>query len=135
MLLSFTSFYRTSVKSLAIGVVAVLAACSGDANPVRDTFGAFGAGPKTAPTPDFVQQSRPATLDYVPIGTSAAERPTAAMTADQVKAAEAEMEATRSRNEAAARVATQAGATPAPAPIRASGQPAPSTARRKPASP
>ena len=132
MLLTINPLYRTSLKGFAFGAIALLAACSGDANPVRDTFGAFGAGPKTAPTPDFVRQSRPATLDYVPIGTSAPERPTAAKTADQVKAAEAEMEATRVRNEAAARAAKQAGATPAPAPVRGAGQPA---ARKKATSP
>jgi hypothetical protein len=123
MISSFSSFYRTSVKSFAaaaaaLSAMALLAGCSGDANPVRDTFVAVGAGPKTAPMPDFVQKSRTATpLDYVPVGTTAPERPSVAKTADQVKAAEAEMDATRSHNEAAGRVATQVGATPPPAPV------------------
>jgi hypothetical protein len=125
------SLYRTSVKSFSIAAIVLLAACSGDSNLVRDTFGAVGAGPKTAETPDFVRQSRPASLDYVPIGTAAEERPTPAMTPEQVKAVEAQMEAVRSQNEAAARVAAQAGATPPPAPVKAPGQSGPPKTPKK----
>jgi hypothetical protein len=95
----------------------VLAACSGDANPVRDIAASAGLGPKTAETPDFVRQSRPASLDYMPIGRTAAERPTAARNKDEVKATEAELDAIRKRNEAAAKAAQQAGATPPPKPV------------------
>ena len=124
--------YRASVKSLSIAAVAALAACSGDANPVRDTLVAVGAGPKTAATPDFVRQSRPANLDYVPVGTAAPERPTQARTAEEVKAVEAEMDATRTRNEAAARVAAEAAGTPPPAPVKPAGQGAAAPATKKP---
>src|SRR5690349_8408156 len=119
MVLTMSRLYRLSVKSLAVSALTVVAACSSDTNPVRDVFVAVGAGPKTAPTPDFVKQSRPAALDYVPVGTKAPPRNTPALTADQVKAAEAEMDATRARNEAAGQVAVQAGATPPPAPAKA----------------
>jgi hypothetical protein len=91
-----------------------LAACAGDSNPVRDAFVAVGAGPKTAEAPDFVARSRPATLEYQPVGSASPARPTPARTADEVKAAEAELEAVRARNLAAGQAAAQAGGTPAP---------------------
>ncbi len=55
--------------------------------------------------PDFIAQTRPATLEYVPVGTAAPER-TKPKTADEVKRAEAELEALRKRH------AAQAGAAP-----------------------
>ena len=89
-----------------------------NSNPVRDVATSLGAGPNVAPTPDFVARSRPATLDYMPIGTPVPERPTPARTAAEIKAAEAELEALRTRNEAAGAAAAEAGKTPPPQPIR-----------------
>jgi hypothetical protein len=71
-----------------------------------------------APTPDFVQRSRPADLQYMPIGAAVPERPTPARTADQIKAAEAELDALRARNEAAGAAAAEQGKTPPPQPVR-----------------
>ena len=132
MVFTMPFLYRASVKSFALAAVAILAACSGDTNPVRDVFVATRAGPKTATTPDFVKASRPANLDYVPVGTVAPSRPTAALTADQVKATEAEMDATRTRNEAAGRVAVQAGATPAAEPVKNAGTASASATKKNP---
>jgi hypothetical protein len=102
----------------ACALVAALAACSGDQNPVRDLVVGVGAGPTSAPTPDFVQRSRPARLDYVPIGTAAPARSEKARTAEEVKAAEAEMDAVRAANEAAAQAAAaEAAATTPAAPV------------------
>jgi hypothetical protein len=53
----------------------------------------------------------------MPIGTAVDGRPTPARTPDEVKAAEAELDAVRSRNEAAGAAAAQLGGTPAPEPI------------------
>ena len=75
-----------------------LAACSGDANPVRDTLVATGVGAQPKPAPDFVAASRPQTIDYIPVAPAPAK--TAAKSADQVKAAEAAMDKTRTANEA-----------------------------------
>jgi hypothetical protein len=108
---------QLAVKSVAVLGFLAVAACS-DANPVRDTFAAVGAGPQRVESPDFVQSSRPANLDFIPVGTAAAERPTKAKTAEEVKAAEAEMDAIRTRNEQAAQVARQAGQTPPPKPVK-----------------
>lgn len=78
----------------------------GDANPVRDQLNAAGIGPKAVTAPDFVAQSRPRELDYVPVGTAAQDRPRA-KSAAEVKTLEAELEAARGRN--AARGGVKAG--------------------------
>ena len=102
------------VTMLAAG----LAGCNGGFNPVRDVATSVGAGPQMAATPDFVARTRPANLDYMPIGTPAPERPTPARTADEIKAAEAELDALRARNEAAGAAAAELGNTPPPEPIK-----------------
>jgi hypothetical protein len=124
--------FRITVKSFAIAGLAGLAACSGDANPVRDIAAGVGAGPTMANTPDFVRESRPTNLEYVPVGTAAPARPTAARTATEVKAAEAEMDALKARNDAAARAAIHAGATPAPKPAGAAPQQSAASRKKKP---
>ncbi|MEE1612037.1 hypothetical protein [Microvirga sp. CF3016] len=111
------SIRRVSAVSLAMVAVG-LAGCNGSFNPVRDVATAVGAGPQTAATPDFVARSRPTNLDYMPIATPAPERPTPARTAEEIKAAEAELEALRSRNEAAGAAAAELGKTPPPEPIK-----------------
>jgi tagatose-1,6-bisphosphate aldolase non-catalytic subunit AgaZ/GatZ len=131
MVLTMSLLYRLSVNGFALAALTVLAACSSDTNPVRDVFVAVGAGPKTAATPDFVKQSRPPKLDYVPVGTAAPARNTPARTADQVKATEAEMDAARARNEAAGQAAVQAGATPAPTPVKNGAPASPASAKKK----
>jgi hypothetical protein len=105
---------RTS--AIAVAMLVVVAGCN--SNPVRDVATAVGAGPQMAPTPDFVARSRPANLDYMPIGTPAPERPTPARTAAEIKAAEAELDALRARNEAAGAAAAELGNTPPPEPIK-----------------
>jgi hypothetical protein len=114
-----TALYQTAVKSFALAMLVLAGGCMGDQNPVRDAFAGVGAGPPQAQTPEFVQQSRRANLDYIPVGSGAAARETAARTKDEVKAAEAELESLRARNEAARSAAIQAGSTPAPEPTSA----------------
>lgn len=114
-----TVLYQTAVKSFALALLLFAGGCVGDPNPVRDTFAAVGAGPPQARTPDFVQQSRPANLDYIPVGSGAVARPTAARTKDEVKAVEAELETLRARNEAARTAAVRAGSSSAPEPASA----------------
>ncbi|MBD2746844.1 hypothetical protein IC232_09060 [Microvirga sp. BT688] len=115
---------RTKLFSIphAPAFALVLLAASGvagcNSNPVRDVATSLGAGPQLAPTPDFVARSRPANLDYMPIGTPVPERPTPARTAAEIKAAEAELDALRNRNEAAGAAAAELGKTPPPEPVR-----------------
>lgn len=114
----FSTPRRIAISGLAAFAVAGLAACANGANPTRDALSAIGAGPNMAATPDFVSNSRPASLEYMPIGTSKPGRTTAAKTADEVKAAEAELDAIRARNAAAGAAAAQLGGTPAPEPAQ-----------------
>ena len=104
--------------TFALIMVAAAGVAGCNSNPVRDVATALGAGPQVAPTPDFVARSRPATLEYMPIGTPVPGRPTPARTADEIKAAEAELDAIRSRNEAAGAAAAELGKTPPPEPVR-----------------
>ncbi|WP_201752103.1 hypothetical protein [Microvirga arsenatis] len=113
-----TSIPRAAAIAATLAAAAGLAGCQGGANPVRDVATSLGGGPQVAATPDFVARSRPANLDYMPIGTPVPERPTPARTAEEVKAAEAELDALRARNEAAGAAAAELGSTPPPEPVR-----------------
>lgn len=110
--------FRAPAVLLAGLIAANVAACTGGFNPVRDVAVAVGAGPNTAPTPDFVARTRPQNLDYVPVGTTVEGRPTPPRTAEEVKAAEAELDSLRARNEAAGAAAARLGGTPPPEPIK-----------------
>jgi hypothetical protein len=116
MRMKLLSIPRAPAFALVLLAASGMAGCN--SNPVRDVATSLGAGPQVAPTPDFVARSRPATLDYMPIGTPVPERPTPARTADEIKAAEAELDALRSRNEAAGAAAAELGKTPPPEPVR-----------------
>ncbi len=111
------SLYPTAVKSFSIAAMILLAGCN--SNPVRDAFVSVGAGPPPDQAPVFVRESRPGRLDYIPIGRTAPERASAARTTDEVKAAEAELDRVRTRNEAARNRAVEAGSTPPPEPATA----------------
>ena len=110
------SIPRVAAFALISFAAAGMAGCN--SNPVRDVAASLGAGPQMAASPDFVARSRPADLDYMPISASVPERPTPARTAQEIKAAEAEMDALRARNEAAGVQAADLGKTPPPEPIR-----------------
>jgi hypothetical protein len=106
--------HRTCLDLGAAAALLVLAACAGDTNPVRDV--ALSTGISTAPAarPEFVEKSRPESLDYQPVGNTPPARARTAKTADEVKAAEAEMDQARAANESKAASARQLGATPPP---------------------
>ena len=128
-------------RVIAAAVTAlVLAGCSADTNPVRDVFVATGIGANPKPAPDFVLNSRPEAVDYIPVGVSAPARPIRGKTVAETKAAEAELDRERAALEAKAAEARlvgegkalpappaggakakarQVGATPAPAPAAA----------------
>jgi hypothetical protein len=97
-----------------LGLALIVAGCGGGANPVRDVFSAAGAGPPKVEAPDFVKQTRPGSVDYMPIGVSAPERRLKARDAEQTRQFEKELEALRQRNAVQGEVAKSLGATPAP---------------------
>lgn len=92
-----------------------LSACSGDVNPVRDAVVATGLAGQTKEAQDFVKRSRPANLEYMPVGVSAAPRNVTKKSPDQIKALETELDTVRTGNEAKAAEARRAGAASAPA--------------------
>jgi hypothetical protein len=96
------------------GALLVLAACSGDANLVRDVAVATGVGSEPKPAPDFVAATRPGELDYIRPGV--ATRSEKAKSADEVKAMEAAMEQRRAANESSAAAARDLGSRAGPAP-------------------
>ncbi len=103
-------FLNKFFRIAGTGALLALAACSGDLNPVRDLAVATGVGAEPKPAPDFIAKSRPAEVDYIEPGL--AERPSKAKSAAEVKAAEAEMDQIRAKNEAEAAAARQLGAPP-----------------------
>jgi hypothetical protein len=109
---------------LAGFVLPALPGCSSDTNWVRDAAVWSGVGAERKPAPEFVVQSRPATVDYVPIGVAPPKREPA-KAASTVKAVESEMDTIRTTNEGRGSEARRSGeATPAaqppvlPPPIR-----------------
>jgi hypothetical protein len=109
--------FRAAAIALTMLAVGNVAACTDGSNPTKELANSLGLGPKITESPDFVARSRPKSLDYMPIGVAAAERPTKARTAEEIKAAEAEMDALRAQNEAAGAAAARLGGTPEPAPV------------------
>ncbi|HEX2726794.1 MAG TPA: hypothetical protein VHN20_13320 [Beijerinckiaceae bacterium] len=107
--------HRTWLDLGAAAALLALAACSSDTNPVRDIALSTGVSTPPAKSADFVERSRPDSLDYQPVGVLPPNR-AKAKTADEVKAVEAEMDQARAQNETKATSARQLGATPAPSP-------------------
>lgn len=101
---------------LLVAIAPTLGACAGDVNPVRDTFVGAGIGAKPRAAPAFIERSRPENLDYLPVGTAAPPRGTSAKTGEEVKRAEAEMEAVRSRQAAQGAAGPRPAETAAPKP-------------------
>ncbi|HEX8166362.1 MAG TPA: hypothetical protein VF601_11320 [Beijerinckiaceae bacterium] len=101
---------RNLLLCVCAASAAVLAGCSGDTNYVRDGFVAVGVGAERKKAADFVEGSRPAAIDYTPVGVAPPKRAVAAKHPGAVKGGEAEMDALRAANEARASEAKAAGA-------------------------
>ena len=105
---------------------AALAGCAGDTNPVRDVFVATGVGyfltyewlhfvgAERKKPAEFVEQSRPAAVDYAPVGVAQPKPAIKAKTKVGVTNAEAEMDAYRNANDTKAKEAKAVGATVQP---------------------
>ncbi|NNM74428.1 hypothetical protein [Enterovirga aerilata] len=95
--------------SLLLLIGAALGGCAGDANPVRDAAVAAGVtGGEPKPAPDFVARTRPAQVEYLPVGVSAPPRRYRAKTKDEVENAEAQMDRLSRANAARAAAARRA---------------------------
>lgn len=99
-------------------LLGALAACATGSNPVRDVVAGAGFGPKIRPAPDFIAHSRRPDLDYLPVGRPADAPSPQGKREDEVRAAEAEMEALRARNEARGAEARRSAGGTAAAPRR-----------------
>lgn len=107
------------VALAALACIAV-AGCASDANPVRDIAVASGiTGGEPRPAPDFVTRTRPADIDFAPVGVSAPARATRPKDRGAVTGAEAEMNALRARNEQRGATARRAGASAPASPVAA----------------
>jgi hypothetical protein len=92
-----------------------LAACGGDGNGLRGAAELTGFATTPQASKPFVQATRPATTDYIPVGTTVS-RTARQKTPEEFKALEAELEAKRLSNDAAGSQAKTLGATQAPPP-------------------
>jgi hypothetical protein len=105
-------------KLFAIGaVVLALSGCAGDLNPVRDVFVMTGIGDAPTARPDFVEETRPERLDYVPVGTAATKRATPPKSSEEILAMEEELRRLQALNETSAVQARSLSLSPPPEPI------------------
>jgi hypothetical protein len=111
-----TTLKRT--KFFVLGALAFsTAGCAGDLNPMRDVFVATGIGGAPRERPDFVEETRPENLEYIPVGTAAATRETAPKTVEEIAQMEEELRRLQTANEARATQARRLALSPAPAPV------------------
>lgn len=102
-------------SALACALLASLAA--GCADGTKGVAEATGLATTAQESKAFVRESRPATMDYIPVGTTVT-RAAPRKQVSEFKALEAQLESKRMANEAAGARAKALGATPAPAPAR-----------------
>jgi hypothetical protein len=95
-------------------IVSGLSACSGDRNPVRDVLVSTGIAPQSPQAQDFVATTRPAALDYKPVGVSAPPRRFNAKSQAEIEAAKAELDALRTVNDGQAAMTRAMGAAVPP---------------------
>lgn len=94
-----------------------LGGCAGD-GPVKVVAEVAGMATTPQESRKFVQETRPADPQYIPVGT-VATREAKRKTVDEFKALEKQLEAQRTSNDAAGTQARQLGSTPPPKPAEA----------------
>lgn len=104
-----------ALAAVAICAVA-LAGCSAQKSPFRGVAKAVNFATDTPPPADFVGAARTPTSGYMKVPRDLPARPTQPRKADDVKALEQSLEATRSRNAAAGAAVQAEGKTPPPTP-------------------
>ncbi|GGC71496.1 hypothetical protein [Chelatococcus reniformis] len=83
---------------------------------VKGVAKATGFATDSPKSTEFVAASRPARIDYMPVGIAQPARPTPPKSAAEVQALQKNLEDTRTANTEAGRSAQAAGQTPAPTP-------------------
>ncbi|WP_246153956.1 hypothetical protein [Methylobacterium oryzihabitans] len=92
---------------VALAALLGLGGCVLDGSGIRDGIKSAGFAPKPVEAPDFVAASRREGGDFLPVGVSAPPREIRAKSAAGVKDLEADLEASRRRNEARGRDAAR----------------------------
>ncbi|CUA85378.1 hypothetical protein IMF23_03090 [Chelatococcus daeguensis] len=100
-------------KALLVLLPLVLAACTSGGEAVRDVAVATGLRAEAPRSAEFVAQSRPSDLNYMPIGVQPPARAIRPRSADEAERLKQELEARRRANEAAASEARALSAAPA----------------------
>jgi hypothetical protein len=109
---------RIAAPVLAVLVSLAVSACQmAQDNPLKSTARAAGFATNTPEPQEFVRESRRNDQSFIPVGTSAS-RQAPKMTPQEFQAIEKDLDAQRTRNEAAGASARAAGATPPPAPLK-----------------
>lgn len=112
-----TVLVRFTRTAAAVAVLAALAGCAGEGGLVRGTAEVTGLATTPQDSKPWVQQTRRAEADYIPVGT-AVTRAAPRRTVDEFKKIEAGLESRRQRNEAAGNAAKSMSTSPAPAPAK-----------------
>ncbi|SFU94961.1 hypothetical protein SAMN02799631_03369 [Methylobacterium sp. 174MFSha1.1] len=108
---------RTAILLAILPACLSAGGCVLDGAGIRDAAKSAGFGPKEVAAPDFVKETRRGGGEFLPVGVSAPPRETRAKSAAGVKQLEAELDASRQRNEAKGRDAAKVGgAVKPPAP-------------------
>jgi hypothetical protein len=107
---------RDGIVSLGGLALLALAGCA-DGGPAKGAARVVGFAWDAPESKEFVRDTRPAQLEYIPVGTKI-EREARKLTPAEFSAIERELDDARARNEAAGAEAKAAGATPPPAPIK-----------------
>lgn len=102
---------------LAVVALGMLAGCAGDLNPVRDVFVATGVGEARRDAPQFIEESRPGELRYVPVGRASPERETTPKTQEERETMEEELRRIADRNEQRALQTRRMTLLPDPEPV------------------
>jgi hypothetical protein len=107
---------RARVSAAAV-LLAALGGCVGEGSATRGVAEATGLATTPQESKPWVQQTRRAGADYIPVGT-VATRAAPRRSVEEFKRIEAGLESRRLRNEAAGNTARSLATTPAPAPAQ-----------------
>ena len=110
-------FSRFTRAAAATAVLVAFGGCAGAGGVVRGPAEVTGLATTPQESKPWVQQTRRAEADYIPVGT-AVTRAAPRRSVDEFKKIEAGLESRRQRNEAAGNAAKSLSTSPAPAPAK-----------------
>lgn len=112
-----TVLVRLTRLSGAVALLAALGGCVGEGSATRSVAQVTGLATTPQDSKPWVQQTRRAEADYIPVGT-AVTRAAPRRSVDEFKKIEAGLESRRQRNEAAGNTAKSLSTSPPPAPAK-----------------